>query len=305
MTWNEDRVHRWLSRELAPRGLSGAFGSDAAKLSGALRRPVICVDQTIEGVHCAVGTEAELVGRKAAARALSDLAASAARPVALVLAMALDPATDEAWIRRAIRAVQREARLHGAELVGGDLAQRRGRNTLVVTALGDGQGAPVGRERARAGDVVLVTGPVGGSLLGRHLTFEPRVDAGLWLARNGARALMDVTDGLARDLARLARASSVRIDLERVPIHSDARRLARKSGRSAFEHALHDGEDYELLATLSKKLFAALEPELGERLPDARVIGRVRRGAGLWLPASERESELVRWHGRGGYVHGG
>lgn len=298
-------MHRWLFARLRPRGLAGAYGSDAAKLAHALWRPVVCVDQTILGVHCEPDVEPELVGRKAAARALSDLAASGARPVALLLALQLDAATDEAWIHGVIRGLQRLGRRHGAELVGGDLAARRGKSALVVTALGDGVGAPVGRERARAGDVVLVTGPVGGSLLGRHLRFEPRVELGLWLAQRGVRAMMDVTDGLARDLARLARASNVRIDLEDVPIHADARRLARRTRRSAFEHALSDGEDYELLACVPKTLFEALQTELLARCPAARVIGRVRRGRGLHVPAAERSAELVRWSGRGGWVHGG
>lgn len=298
-------MHRWLFARLRPRGLAGAYGSDAAKLAHALWRPVVCVDQTILGVHCESDVEPELVGRKAAARALSDLAASGARPVALLLALQLDAATDEAWVRGVVRGVQRLGRSHGAELVGGDLSARRGRNALVVTALGDGVGAPVGRERARVGDVVLVTGPVGGSLLGRHLRFEPRVELGLWLARRGVRALMDVTDGLARDLARLARASHVRIDLEHVPIHPDARRLARRTRRTAFEHALSDGEDYELLACVPKSLFAALEAELFARCPSASVIGRVRRGRGLHVPVAEAADRLVRWSGRGGWVHGG
>lgn len=298
-------MHRWLFARLRPRGLAGAYGSDAAKLAHALWRPIACVDQTILGVHCEPDVEPELVGRKAAARALSDLAASGARPVALLLALQLAPTTDEAWIRGVVRGVQRLGRRYGAELVGGDLAARRGRNSLGVTALGDGGGAPVGRERARAGDVVLVTGPVGGSLLGRHLRFEPRVELGLWLAKHGVRALMDVTDGLARDLARLARASNVRIDLERVPIHADARRLARRTRRSAFEHALSDGEDYELLTCIPKTLFGALESELAARCPEARVIGRVRRGRGLYVPTREDSDELVQWSGRGGWVHGG
>ncbi|MCE9594966.1 MAG: thiamine-phosphate kinase [Planctomycetes bacterium] len=304
MNWSEDRIHRWLRRELAPRGLVGAFGNDAAALARGLARPIVCVDQTLEGVHYARGTKPELVGKKAAARALSDLAASAASPRALVLALALDPATDARWIRRVIRAVQNEGRRFGAELVGGDLAARRGPNAASVTALGEGPKLAVGRERARAGDVVLLTGPVGGSMLGRHLALEPRVEAALWLADHGVRALMDVTDGLARDLSRLAAASSVRIDLEHVPIHADARRLARKTGRSALSHALDDGEDHELLVALPAKIHREFERELATALPRSVVIGRVRRGAGLFLSKSETNATLVRWNGRGGWVHG-
>jgi thiamine-monophosphate kinase len=154
---------------------------------------------------------------------------------------------------------------------------------------------------------VLLTGPVGGSGRGRHLDFEPRIAAGLALARAGVRCMMDTTDGLALDLWRLAEASGVRIDLEFVPLHRDARARARASGRSALEHALADGEDYELLATLGPEAAARL-PRTGA-LAGLAAIGRVRRGRGLYVPRAGPDGEprggaaLERWRG-GGFVHG-
>ena len=200
--------------------------------------------------------------------------------------------------------LRREAERHGAALVGGDLAAAPGPFGVAVTALGEflGPGRPPGRDRLRAGQAVILTGPVGGSLLGRHLRIEPRFRAGQALFAAGARALMDVSDGLALDLSRLARASGLGIQLEAVPIHRDARRRASASGRTALDHALTDGEDHELIA--------GLPPSKAERLlrgglpdcPGALRIGTVIARPGLWLRFPGERPR--RWSGPGGYVHG-
>ena len=116
-----------------------------------------------------------------------------------------------------------------------------GEGVFSVAALGElrSKGQPPSRDRVRAGDLILLTGPVGGSRLGRHLRIRPRIDEGRWLWQKGARAMTDLSDGLARDVARLADRSGVAIDIEQVAIHRDARRAARSSGRSALEHALY------------------------------------------------------------------
>jgi thiamine-monophosphate kinase len=339
--WRESDLHRWLARAARPRGVVGSPMHDAAVLaplsSGRLRhaaasgaRPVICVDQCIEGVHFEPRTGAALVGRKATNRALSDLAATAATPVAVVLALAAPLTTPAAHIKALVLAVRRAAREAGADLVGGDLSATSGPLALSVTALGrlePGAGAPghrprpaPGRDRARPGQLVVLTGPVGGSRAARHLTFRPRIALGRALAEAGATALMDVSDGLAWDLHRLARASRVEVelDLDAVPIHRDAVRAAATSGRSALEHALHDGEDHELLATLARRaaeelcrLFRALAAARHSTSRGARpmIVGRVvrrvptLRAAGLWLVSDTRRE---RWFpARGGFDHGG
>ncbi|MEQ1892463.1 MAG: thiamine-phosphate kinase, partial [Planctomycetota bacterium] len=239
MGWSEARLLEWLARRAPPRGLVGSRGHDAAVLRALRGRPVLCCDHVVEGVHAERGTSGRVLGRKAAGRALSDLAATAARPVALLLALAAPRDTRESRLRAVIEGVDAKAREHGAELVGGDLTSTRGALTISVSALGvfERAGRPPGRDRARAGELVLVTGALGGSRLGRHLEPEPRFEAAHFLAQAGARALMDVSDGLALDLARLARASRVRIDLERVPVHRAALRAARGEVARAREHA--------------------------------------------------------------------
>jgi len=312
--WSEERLLRWFWEgpgRRAAKGLPtggrvargravGSPGHDAAVLRAEAARQVACVDHTVEGVHFEPATSPRHVAEKALGRALSDLAATAARPRAVLLALAAPAATPERWMRAVLSALTQRAGELGAELVGGDLCARPGPRSLAVTALGSlpGSRRPPGRDRARAGDLVLATGAFGGAGLGRHLRIRPRLEEGRRLHAGGARAMMDVSDGLARDLARIAAASRVRIDLESVPIHGDARRLARRSGRTPLEHALGDGEDHELLATAPAARARAL---LG-RMPGLVELGRVRRGSGLWIRAES--GALVAWDGSGGYTHG-
>ena len=301
MTWNEDRLHRWLARAPRPAVLAAEPGHDAAVLRPDGGRPVACCDQVVAGVHAALGTPPAQLGRKAAARALSDLAATAATPRALLCAVRAPSHASEAELKALLGGVRREGARHGAPLVGGDLTSGDGALSVTVTGLGSAFGrrrSPT-RARARAGQRVVLTGPVGGSLLGRHLRIAPRLAEGRALAEAGATALMDVSDGLAWDLHRLARAAGVRVVLERVPVHGDARRAARTSGRAPLDHALHDGEDHQLIASLPRP--AAGRATLEN--PAWTDIGRVERGRGLRL---ELEGQAPRtWNPReGGWTHG-
>lgn len=304
MSWSEDRLHRWLARRGRSELLAGSPQSDAAVLRRPAGREVVCVDACIEGVHAEYGVAGRALGRKAACRALSDLAATAATPRALLLSLSAPREREERWLRAAIEGVEAAGREAGAALVGGDLAALVGGPAiLAVTALGElgGRRRAPGRDRARPGEQLVLTGPVGGSGLGRHLRPRPRLDLGRALHQAGATAMMDVSDGLAWDLYRLARTSGVRLELEHVPLHRDARRAARVSGRSPLDHGLHDGEDYELVATLPS----------GARLPEGcERIGSVRRGEGLWLGAElcaalGGEAKERPWQpSEGGWRHG-
>lgn len=301
MSWSEDAIHRALMRGPKPRALVGSRGHDAAVLSSMRGRPVVCVDACVEGVHFAGDAAPRAAGRKACARALSDLAATAAHPRGVVLALSAPRERPERWLLDVIAGVRAMARAHGADLVGGDLASASGPAHITVTALGEFVGArrtssrSPGRDRARVGQSVVLTGPTGGSILGRHLRIAPRWVEGRKLLEIGATAMMDISDGLAWDLYRLARASGVRIelDMQALPIHRDARRLARETGLEPWEHALHDGEDHELVATMSARA-AAKAP--------ASTIGRVVRGSGLELHFAESR---VEWTPpMGGWKHG-
>ena len=321
MAWSEASLHRWiLELERKSEGAKvtcGQPGSDAAVLGAGLDRPVLCVDQVVEGRHFTRAAPPAAVGHKAAARALSDLAATASVPRALLLTVRADDrpgvAEDEAWLRAVITAVWQTGRELGAPLVGGDISAGDGPTSFGVTALGDFQfaGQPPGREHARVGDVVLLTGPVGGSLLERHLAIAPPLVQGRWLYAHGARTLMDVSDGLALDLSRIAARSGVSIELvaERVPIHPDAHRMARESGRSPLEHALGDGEDHELIVITDPEGARVMLDDRSGTVPALCVIGHVtsQEEVGLWIRATKDGASRrfgTEAERGSGYLHG-
>ena len=308
MTWSEDSIHRWLAKRPKAKNLSGSQGHDAAVLKPFTGRPVLCVDACVEGVHFEALASDAAVGKKAAGRALSDLAATGAKPEGLLLALRAPSDADEKRLRRLIAGVASMGENHGAPLVGGDTTCAPGPLSLTVTALGrfEGSGKPPGRDRAKAGQVIVVTGPLGGSLLGRHLKIKPRIAEAKWLLSLGATALMDVSDGLLLDLGRMARASGVAMELEDLPIHRDARRRAKESARSAFEHALTDGEDYELLACLPASQASKLLSQAPKHCPGLAIVGRVRPGHGVQLlldlpPELQGKTE---WLQDKGWLHG-
>ncbi len=235
-----------------PSWLEVGIGDDAAvlELPGG-GRIVVTTDSVVEGVHFAGGTEPALVGRKAVARALSDVAAMAARPLCLVAAAQFGPNWDDDACRAACRALHDAGAEFGAALVGGDVSSGKEATCITVTAIGTpGPAGVVTRCGAQPGDALCVTGRLGGSIRGRHLTFRPRLDEALALMEAAdVHALIDVSDGLSTDALHLAEAGGrgLRIDAPAVPISADAASLAEEAGASPLEHALNDGEDYELL----------------------------------------------------------
>lgn len=223
-------------------------GHDCAVVEVDGARLLLKTDQVIEGRHFVAGTPVDLIARKALARTLSDIAAAAGEPVAALVAAAL-PDGDLRG-RELVDAVHAWGRKWKCPVVGGDMARSSGPLSLTVSVLGrpaTKRGAVL-RSGARAGDDVWVTGELGGSLekrtgLGRHLTFEPRLAEAKELAEElgeNLRAMMDLSDGLGRDAARLAEMSGVSLEI-------DAERVPRNKGVKTWKRALGDGEDYELL----------------------------------------------------------
>jgi thiamine-monophosphate kinase len=274
-------------------------GDDAAVVRPpAGRRTVVTVDMLMEGVDFLLlpsptGCSPEAVGRKALGVNLSDLAAMAATPEVAVVAVAL-PRHHGSEIARGLHAgIATMAAEHGVALAGGDTNAWDGPLVVSITALGSvSPGRAWRRDGARPGDLIVATGAFGGSLLGRHLAVEPRCREALHIAdHHTVHAAIDVSDGLSLDLARLMDASKTAaiVDLDRVPLHPDARRASDLDGRSPLDHALADGEDFELLlampAAAARELVAvAGRPPL--TLP-LTVIAEVVDGRGLLARDSE------------------
>jgi len=288
------------SRSLGPLVKVGP-GDDCAVLAGTGREDIhFTIDEVVEGTHFRLAgrglgprASGRDVGYKALAAAVSDLAAMGARPIAAVAAASLRKGMAGTFGRAIHLGLTAAARDSGCPLVGGNISETAGPIAVTVAAIGCApEGSCFLRSAARVGDAVFVTGELGGSILGRHLHPVPRFAESRRLRElGGVHAMMDVSDGLALDLWRLARASRVgaAIDAARVPVSPDARRLARLTGKSALEHALSDGEDYELLFTASSAAAERIErlwdlptrlSRLGEIVPRSKGL-LIREGARL------------------------
>jgi thiamine-monophosphate kinase len=286
---------RRLAAQDTPSWLAVGIGDDAAVLDvPAGGRIVVTTDSVVEGVHFAEGTRPALVGRKAVARSLSDIAAMAARPLCIVAALICGARYEEAACRELCEAIWEMGREFSAPLVGGDVASGAGPTSVTVTALGaPGPGGVVTRAGAQPGDAICVTGRLGGSIRGRHLTFRPRVAEALSLAeRFHLHAMIDISDGLSTDALHIAEASGVGMLLQaaQIPVSEDAAELARDGARPPLWHALNDGEDYELLFCLPSEGAGELA-RTGVAGVGVSVIGQVVAGdkSYLVMPDGRRE----------------
>jgi thiamine-monophosphate kinase len=251
----ESSLLHWLYQRLpGHRDLLIGPGDDAALLAwpggpGC----VVTVDVLTDSVDFELATiDPRRAGRKALAVNLSDLAAMAALPKAVVVGLVLPRQGGQRLARELYEGLLPLAGRYEIAVAGGDINSWDGRLVISVTALGiAGPRGVLRRRGAVPGDKILVTGSFGGSILGRHLDFDPRVDqARLLHERYEIHAAIDVSDGLALDVSRIAQASDCGFVLEaaRVPIAAAARELARREGNAerALQHALEDGEDFEL-----------------------------------------------------------
>jgi thiamine-monophosphate kinase len=280
----------WLRHRLPahPSLLIGA-GDDAAVLRLADRQGcVVTVDMLTDGVDFVLPRDsAQRVGRKSLAVNLSDLAAMAARPVAAVVAVALPRRGGFELAKELFEGLIPLAERYGIAIAGGDTNTWDGPLVISVTAIGETtERGPLCRWGAMPGDAIIVTGKLGGSILGHHFDFEPRVREALTLTEKyPLRAAIDVSDGLSLDLWRLASASGcgAAVELEKIPIAGAAVALASSlnDGVTPLDHALSDGEDFELVV--------AVPPDAAERLlaeqPVAcgcTQIGQFVAETGLW-----------------------
>jgi thiamine-monophosphate kinase len=279
-----------LRRRLPPHPrLRLGLGDDAAVLDLAGADDVVfTVDLLSDHVDFELAeADPRRVGRKALAVNLSDLAAMAARPLAGVVALLLPRRGGLDLAMALYEGILPLADEFDLAIAGGDTNSWDGPLAVSVTLLGQvTERGPLKRSGARPGDRIVVTGSFGGSILGRHFDFRPRVGEALLLhERCELHAGIDVSDGLSIDLAHLVEESGCGavLDTGLVPIHDDARRLAREraDGRSPLEHALSDGEDFELILAVPPDETARMIAEQPLDVP-LTEIGKFIPEPGLW-----------------------
>lgn len=251
-------------------------GDDCAVLGSATQRTPLTLFKTdciVENVHFLPDADPAKVGWKAMARAVSDMAAMGGYPETALVTLVLHSSTSLDFVKGLYRGFRKAERAFGLAIVGGETAgtTAKGGNTISVSMLGKVEPVRcVLRSTAKVGDSIYVTGKLGGSGDGRHLTFRPRLDEARWLSENFTpTAMMDLSDGLAKDLPRLADASQVgyRIDFASIP----------KNRGVSIERAVGEGEDYELLFTASRHAAKKLESSWRKAFPKMKLssIGEV------------------------------
>ncbi|HEU4804350.1 MAG TPA: thiamine-phosphate kinase [Nitrobacter sp.] len=297
----------------------GALGlaDDAAVLKGSGDDLVVTTDAIVEGVHFLSDDPPETVAKKALRVNLSDLAAKGATPAGFVLTLALRN-TDERWLASFAHGLGDDASAFHCPLLGGDTVSTPGPLTISITAFGRvPPGEMILRSRAEPGDRVVVSGTIGDAalglailkgkvavsdaavremLLGRYRVPQPRIVLADAL-RNYARAAMDVSDGLAGDLAKLCAASGVSavIDATSVPL-SEAARGLMEQGLASLETVVSGGDDYEILCTIAEDRFEAFAEAARGVGVAITPIGAVVAGkmAPKWLDAEGKEIALPR-----------
>jgi thiamine-monophosphate kinase len=237
-------------------------GDDAAVVRAPRGPLLLKTDTVVERTHFTRAT-ARQIGHKAMGKPLSDFAAMGCRPAFALVAVGLPPSTSMARARGIFLGMEALARRFGVRIVGGDVVTTHGPLFVTVSVAGGaGNLRPILRSGARPGDTLFVTGRLGQR---KHLRFTPRIREGLALNRSGrVHAMIDITDGLVRDLAHLCRAGGVGAEL-------DARAIPRARG-ATLDTALYGGEDFELL-------FAAR----ARRVRRATAVGRIVRARGIRL----------------------
>ncbi|MGN6116314.1 MAG: thiamine-phosphate kinase [Nitrobacter sp.] len=297
----------------------GALGltDDAALLKGGSDDLVVTTDAIVEGVHFLGNDPPDTVAKKALRVNLSDLAAKGATPAGFVLTLALR-AADENWLALFARGLGGDAAAFACPLLGGDTVSTPGPLTISITAFGRvPPGGMVKRASAQPGDRVIVTGTIGDAALGlalltgkmtlddatarealtgRYRVPQPRV--GLAKAvRTYARAAMDVSDGLAGDLAKLCAASGISavIDAGSVPLSVAARSLIAQ-GKVGLPVLVSGGDDYEILCTVPEDRLDAFTAAAAESGVAVTSVGTIIAGniAPRWLDAEGREIALPR-----------
>src|SRR6266446_10140662 len=287
----EDRLLNLLLAGLSlGKAVAVGPGDDCALVAIHDRRKllVLKVDCVVEGVHFLRGTSASDVGWKAMMRPLSDFAATSAVPQFALITLIVPRGTEAEWVKNLYRDLRRAAKRFEVSIVGGETSSTLGPIVISVSTIGFVEkNRWVSRRGGKVGDHLFVTGTLGGAIKRKHLQFVPRIAESRWLTENfSIHAMMDLSDGLGVDLARLARASKVGFDIEmeKLPLTRGAK----------IDDAISEGEDYELLFAIPPRQSKRLQKDWHKKFPKLPLtrIGQLHQTSNI------KHRTLLR-----GYVH--
>ena len=265
----EDNLIRMLTDDLVtmPEVLTGV-GDDCAVIEkDEHHHTLLKTDTIVESIHFTPQEDPERVGWKAAARVISDFAAMGGEPEALMVTIILPPDTPTEWVVKLYNGIKAVAQKFRCSIVGGETSSTQLGSPKIISISGTGTVEPqhlILRSGANTTDLIYVTGTLGGSILGKHLDFTPRVTEGKWLAKHiKPTSMMDISDGVAKDLPRLAAQSKCGFEIFRsaIPI----------SHNCTLDEALTDGEDYELLFTIPEASKGELESLWASQFGDLKL----------------------------------
>ena len=269
----EDRlIEKFVSQLPKGQGVIAGAGDDCAvvRISGEDNLLLLKTDCVIEGVHFLRKSPPIAVGWKAMMRPLSDFAAMSGLPQFALITLIVPPTTKVSWTTNLYRGLRKAAAEFDVSIVGGETSATTGPATISVSVTGVVEGNRwTARSGGKTNDELFVTGRLGGSAKGGHLRFRARIDESRWLTEHfPIHCMMDLSDGLGADLPRLAHASNLSFEIEE-------NTLPRNRG-CTIPQAINDGEDYELLFSISPKRSKSLTRQWRKRFPNLPLtrIGR-------------------------------